>query len=308
MIELYFIQDLCNMNLRNDFSSRSTRREAIALISIRGMAFKLLVLKNDWFFKPNSGYPDFEKLTKLINKAYSKARYKFDIITTQRIKDPTTFLEDFSIDNDKRFCFFILLGSESIFDKIRLEDNFERDFSIPNRNLEESYACDIPEKYYDLLGFDNTSEIEIEEVDCNYVLDDNSLKRVLGTAGLKDCSKEEREVNDTSELALTCFTSFMRNTAPQILDTVIYKYLLEPRYMSSHRLLNTATMKVMLYAEVIREHKLVEYYSSKCGFEFSSEILIEVDDNGKLKNNPFEDNILATRNFHVSFIHREIHI
>lgn len=283
-------------------------KRSIALISIRGMTFKLLVLKNDWFFKPNSGYPDFEKLTKLINKAYSKARYKFDIITTQRIKDPTTFLEDFSIDNNKRFCFFILLGSESLFDKIRLEDNFERDFSIPNRNLEESYACDIPEKYYDLLGFDNTSEIEIEEVDCNYVLDDNSLKRVLGTAGLKDCSKEEREVNDTSELALTCFTSFMRNTAPQILDTVIYKYLLEPRYMSSHRLLNTATMKVMLYADVIREHKLVEYYSSKCGFEFSSEILIEVDDNGKLKNNPFEDNILATGNFHVSFIHREIHI
>lgn len=307
MIELYFIQDFCNMNLRNDFSIRSTRREA-RLISIRGMAFKLLVLKNDWFFKPNSEFPDFEKLTKLINKAYSKARYKFDIITTQRIKDPTTFLEDFSIDNNKRFCFFILLGSESLFDKIRLEDNFERDFSIPNRNLEESYACDIPEKYYDLLGFDNTSEIEIEEVDCNYVLDDTVLKRVLGTAGLKDCSKEEGEVNDTSELALTCFTSFMRNTAPQILDTVIYKYLLEPRYMTSHQLLNTATMKVMLHAEVIREHKLVEYYSSKCGFEFSSEILIEVDDNGKLKNNPFEDNILATGNFHVSFIHREIHI
>lgn len=272
------------------------------------MAFKLLVLKNEWLFKPNSRLSDFEKLTKLVNKAYSKARFKFDIITTQRIKDPTTFLEDFSIDDDRRVCFFILLGSENLFNKIFLEDNFDRDFSIPNRSLEESYSCDIPEKYYDLLGFDSNSEIEIEEVDCNYILDDNVLKRVLGTAGLKACSTEETWVNDTSKLTLTCFTSFMRNTAPQILDTVLYKYLLEPRYMSSHQLLNTTTKKVILNAEVIREHKLVEYYSSKCGFEFSSEILVEVDDNGKLKNNPFEDNILATGNFHVSFIHREIQI
>lgn len=272
------------------------------------MSFKLLVLRNDWFFKPYSEFPDFEKLTKLINKSYSKARYKFDIIRTQRIKDPNTFLEDFSIDNNKRFCFFILLGPESLFDKIRLEDNYDRDFNIPNRNLEESYACDIPEKYYDLFRFDNTSELEIEEVGTDYVLDDRTLKRVLGTAGLKSCNKEEPNACETSELLLTCFTSFMRNTAPQILDAMINKYLLESSYMSSHGLLNTTTKKVILYAEVIREHKLVEYYSSKCGFEFSSEILIEVDDKGRLKNNPFEDNILATKNFHVSFIHREIYI
>lgn len=272
------------------------------------MSFKLLVLRNDWFFKPYYNLPDFENLTKLINKAYSKARYKFDIIRTQRVKDPTTLLEDFAIDNNKRFCFFILLGPEDLFDKIRLEDNYDRDFNTPNRNLEESYACDIPEKYYNLFRFDNTSELQIEEVSPKYVLDDRTLKRVLGTAGLKSCTKEEPKICETSKLALTCFTSFMRNTAPQILDAVIEKYLLEPRYMPSHCLLSATTKKVILYADVIREHKLVEYYSSKCGFEFSSEILIEVDNEGRLKNNPFEDNILATKNFHVSFIHRKIDI
>lgn len=275
---------------------------------LRRMAFKLLVLKNDWFFKPNSEPSDFEGLTKLINKAYSKACYKFDVIRSQRIKSPTTFLEDFSIDKNRKFCLFILVGPENVFDRICREDNFDRNFDIPNHNVGESFACDIPQKYYDLLHFNKNSDIEIEEVDSDYVLNDTTLKRVLGTAGLKAYHTVEPKVHDISKLSLTCFTSFMRNIAPQILDTVIYKYLLEAKYMSSHQLLNTTTKEVILYADVIREHKLVEYYSSKCGFKFSNEILIEVDDNGKLKNNPFENNILATRNFHVSFIHRDTYI
>lgn len=269
------------------------------------MSFELLVIRDSWFLN-RSDKSDFDALTKVINKAYSKARYKFDIIKTPRIKDPTTFVEDFAINDKNRFHLFVLLGPEEGFDQLHQKDSYERNFDIPNRNLNESYACDIPGEYHDLLEFNSQSDLEINEIDHDFVLDDKILKRVLGTMGLKIHNSRDAKDVGTNELLLTCFTSFMRNTAPVLLDTVIYRYLLKEKYMASHKLLKDPTKKVILHADVVKEHKLVEYYSAKCGFVFSREILIEVNEEGHLKDNPFEDNILATKNFHISFIHKEI--
>ena len=67
---------------------------------------------------------------------------------------------------------------------------------------------------------------------------------------------------------------------------------------------------IIIHADVIKEHGLVEYYTKKCSFTKSSQedILIKVDNGQKVDNGVLEKGILASKNFHLSFLERIIHI
>lgn len=264
------------------------------------MTLELLVLNKDWLFGLNQDGIRFEGLSKLINKAYYKARYKFDVITTPRIKNPKCFLDDLQISEKDDICLFIMLGKEEIFAELHQRDNYRRNFNSPTTNLIDSFNCDIPDKYYGLLSLENNPDITIKVANPDYVVDDQVLNRTLGTVGIKRYhGKPHLKAN---ELQLTSFTSFMRNAGPRILDIVIERYLLQ----HNNNFICTTTEKIILQAEVVREHKLVEYYTSKCGFKESHDILVKVNENGYLLDNPFKESMQATRDFHVTYIFREI--
>lgn len=251
---------------------------------------ELVILPKDWFFQGDNSR--FAPLQKLINKSYDKARYKFDIIRSSRIKTPTSLLTDLCVTKDDEINLFMFLGPVEKF-----KEEFIRDFSA-SKNLQEAFSCDIPESLLKEFEFDET-DLKISIADPEFVIDDSILSRILGTVGLR--SYHEEKISDSiKELELTAFTSFMRITGPKLLDIVISRFLVE-RYSLYH--------KILLHADVIREHRLVEYYSQKCGFkqESKEDVLIEAAETFA-GNGYLEKGIVASQDFHIAFISREIDV
>ncbi|KAK6198852.1 uncharacterized protein RJT21DRAFT_51655 [Scheffersomyces amazonensis] len=274
------------------------------------MTFELLILKKEWFYHHRDDQYRFEGIKKLVNKSYDKSRFKFGIIQTQRIKSSQTIPEDLALQDVDDFNLFILLGSNEVFKKLSYEDGYIRDFSQDATNLEQSYDCDIPEKYYTLFDLSKIDDLKITIVDNDFNLDLNIISRSLGSAGFRTYKHTTLKDEDI-ELELTAFTSFMRKAGPKILNLVLDKCILNSKYFS----LLFPTLpplnhykKLILHADVIKEHKLVEYYVSACSFVPSpkDDILLEIADDNMVMAGPLECGIYATQNFHISFIHREI--
>lgn len=274
------------------------------------MTFEVLVIPYSWIHssRPNS---KFIGLRQLINRSYDKPRYKFGIIQTPRIKTVDSLLNDLSIGIDDEICIYLLLGSQTIFDKLETYHGYIRDFSKEATNVEESFQCDIPADFYHFFNLDRLdSEVSVQVVDDDFELDHNVLRRVIASVGMRSFHGESDP--KSKDFELTSFTSFMRNTAPRFLEYVINECLLDPeRFGLLSRKGNLHDFEsITLHADVIEEHNLVPYYVQNCGFEKSNKqsIKLTIDENKRAASGVLEDGILASRDFHIGFIHRTINI
>ncbi|KAG7192473.1 uncharacterized protein KQ657_001874 [Scheffersomyces spartinae] len=248
-------------------------------------------------------------IQRLINRSYDKPRYKYGIITTSRIKSPQLFLKDFGLDGtDYGFCLFVLLGPKETFDKLQRDDGYFRDFETP-ATPGTIYDCDIKKEYEGLFQFDPLSlKPTVTVADNNTVLKGLLLSRVLGCVGFKSSGYEYHPNDDACiRLDLTAFTSYLRGNGPRMIDLVLCNILQDHPshpFLEQQGMVDQSTGKYIIMADCITEHNLIDYYVQKCGFSLTGEedLLIQVGEDGRLRNNPYEDGIKATQNFHISFL------
>lgn len=271
------------------------------------MSFELLVLPAVWFLDETRNEEEqFGSLTKLINKSYSKPALKYNIIQTTRVKSPKSFLEDFSIRKQNgNFTLFLLLAPEKSISKIRHKYQFYRDFEKPTSTEKEAFSCDIPEEYLEELNFTRDSNLEIKVAKKGDVINDDILQRTIGTVGLRN---EKKKVTKSLDLELTCVTSFMRYAASTMLSKIEDILLDEPILLMMVKEGSGPIQAIILHAEVIVEHKLVDYYILRCGFEKSlrNDVLVKVMGTGSLQACPLEEGIRATRDFHLAYLRKTI--
>ncbi|CAH2350241.1 hypothetical protein CLIB1423_01S05666 [[Candida] railenensis] len=267
--------------------------------------FELVGIPNTWFSTADE--ESLRILTRIINKSYDKPRFKFGVIGSSRVKSPQTFPSDFEISHKKPFVLYLLLGPA---DRVKSTlSGVPRDFSVISQNITEAYDSDIPARFVDDLSFDKHSDFSISIVGDDYRITNDILERVIGTVGFKEYVSTGSE--HVKELELTSFTSFLKNSGPHLLEVVIEKVLL--RRTEFDKLFGIDRNKLKSFkinGVVIKEHGLVKYYTSKCGFieAAKEDTLIEVDKDGNLVGNELEDGIIAFKSFHLSYIYRLIEL
>lgn len=260
--------------------------------------FEVLTLTKEWLINVANAQSR-ENITKLINKAYSQVHFKFEYISSPRIKNGDLLINDLEIESSKEFILYVLLGPEDLFTKWKLS-GFERDFAKTTK-LDEIYACNIPEKYLEYLKIDQ-DDLNYTVAGQHFQFDQEILNRVITTCGFKS----SKYIGNDKELTLTAFTSFMRGSASTFLDIVIKQCLFDYKkfkYFSPDDL--SKINKLIIQADVIKEHQLVDYYVNKCGFKKSPKKDIYV---GSPEDCPFQDEVETMKPFHISFIYREVEV
>lgn len=273
------------------------------------MSFEVIALPYSWIHRKGSS-SRFENLLNLINASYNKPRYKFGIIKTPRIKNNQSILLDLAIGVDDEICIYLLLGKDEIFEDLFDKDGYKRDLTKESINVTQAFSNDIPERYYSVFDLGQLSNAGIVFADEEFELTNDVLNRCIASVGLR--SFHDKLKSGIKEFELTAFTSFMRNTAPAFLNFVINNCLLnEDRFakLSQAGLLNDYN-KIVIHADVIKEHGLVEYYTKKCSFVQSlrPDVHVTVAEDMKAAEGIFEKGVLAARDFHISFLEREINI
>lgn len=268
--------------------------------------FELLVFPKEYFVNALGNSVDeasedrTSSITRFINRAYDKVRFKFDIITTPRISENESILDAFHIDSQSGFVLFIVLGPKDPLAKLN------RDFNTPASTTEQALMSDIPSDFCDQenLHFDPTNMIvTVVENDYNFEAD---IQRAIGSCGF--ITKALESQGDKLALELTAFTSYMKKLAPQVLDYSIENFIKTFKildYLFEGGSQSYVFNNIVLEACVIRQHKLVEYYTAKCGFSQSDKKDFIVDATGK-DFGPFDEDISAKCDFNIAFIHRDI--
>lgn len=250
------------------------------------MGYDLVVLPKNWFFE--DVYPGkFDRLANIINTGYDRAKNKYRIIETSRIKKPQDLPIDLQYSPEKDVFLTLLLGLTECFQSIE-----PREFSkVPFLLLQ----------YGNHFGELTKDNVNIHLVDTKFVIDEDIQSRVLSTVGFKthNGSKEE----STVEYEITAFTSFVSGIGSKLLEFVIENTFKDPntRYFDSSKV---AT--VHLHAVVIRDHDLVPYYAKYCNFHRfgQPDLLIKANN----ENSPLEDGIVASRDFHLAFLRRTLQL
>ncbi|KAG8204478.1 Biofilm-induced protein [Candida albicans P76067] len=272
------------------------------------MSFEVLALPYSWVHK-DSVSSRFENLKHLINASYNKPRYRFGIIQSPRIKNNDTVLSDLAIDANDEICIYLLLGKKEKFDDLANE-GYKRDLTKVATTFNQVFANDIPERYYSIFNLEDINTAKITFADSDFEFSDEILNRCIASVGLRSFHGKAKPA--TKDFELTAFTSFMRNTAPVFLDFIINQCLLDSERFEKISFQGSLNdfQTIIIHADVIKEHGLVEYYTKKCSFTKSSQedILIKVDNGQKVDNGVLEKGILASKNFHLSFLERIIHI
>lgn len=260
------------------------------------MSFEIIIFPRSYFLDQSTNK---SPLYHLINKAYDKPRYRFGIIQSSRIKDVTSFNDDFHITNDSGFVLFIVLGPTDVFKRL----NIERDFKVPTHDQESSLTCDIPDEFVDQFHFIQNG-VTVKVADANYDLEDD-LYKVLGSAAFN--VNPSLSSGDLS-LELTAFTSYMKRFGPMFLNYLIEKFIkpLDIIPISQETRISKSQVKSLtLTAHVIRQHGLLEYYVNHCDFASSGEeILAQANKSEHL----LEGGIKALRDFSIASIYRNIPI
>lgn len=262
--------------------------------------FELLVFSRSYFVDlPPEGLAPF---VKFINKAYNKPRYKFEYVTTSRVGSYETFFKDFHITEDGGFVLMVMLGPK---DSLK---TLERDFDSQSTNVEEAFNCDIPQELCDDedLRFD-AKQVVVTAVDKEYRLD-KDLYRVLGSSGFVAVNEGIDNANNELVLELTCVSSFMKQFAPKQLEYCVENFLKTLKileFFKDDEIPSKKFRKVVLEASVIRQHKLLDYYTKHCGFVHSGKPDFLVDFSSK-DSGPFTNQIEISRPFNIEFIHRDI--
>lgn len=274
------------------------------------MTYELLVLPKSWLFARGDPHK-YDVLAKAINKAYSKPMGKYGIIQSNRIKDYSNFLDELQITEGKECFISILLGSEQVFTRIKDETGFKRKFDYEIYPLSKSGSSDIPKEYRNYFEpLTLNSKVKVTIADLSTIIDDKIADRVLGLCGYKTFYESDMWVDDfaskvstTKDYELTSFASFMSGIGSQLLDYTLANFIANPE----SKLINqTNIKKCVVHAVVIKEHNLVPYYTKCCNFHLSEKPDCVVPDSGE--SSLLENGIKASRDFHLSFLRREVDI
>lgn len=270
------------------------------------MSYELLVLPKKWVFESEND-SRFDVLTQIINKAYAKARYRYGIIETSRIKRPETFLQDLQLSSNKDVVLTLLLGTEEKFAAIERDHGYKRQFN-PESEPVQSFDSDIPQEYSTYFEkLTPESHVKYTFAGPGYVIGPEIRNRVLGTVGFKTFSNEDilgdRETHTVQEYELTAYTSFLRGVGPPMLEFVLGKLVQDPK---TSVLNHSRITKCFIHATVIREHDLVPYYIKQCKFirAGKEDTLVSADG----EDSALEAGVLATRDFHLAFLKREVEV
>ncbi|KAJ8140947.1 hypothetical protein OY671_005875 [Metschnikowia pulcherrima] len=278
------------------------------------MPYQLLILTKDWFLSDISP-GKFRVLSGILNKGYSKPMARYGIIQSPRIKDHDQFLDSLqldsgcvSVDSDKDFAVFLLLGSKGDFKRLEAEFAYKRHFNSEIWPLTSANDSDIPIDLAREFGFGPLSRDTVEHVTLAPTdrLGPDIADRVLATIGVKTYTDDghfrESDLSaGTKHYELTAFTSFMRGMGTELLGYVNSAFIstdkptiLRPAHVT----------RVVLHAVVIKEHDLVPYYSKVCGFVPSTHPDVVVSVSGT--DSPLESGIEASQDFTISFLRRDL--
>lgn len=257
------------------------------------MSYEVLVLRNEWLFSDRST-EKYQVLTDVINKAYNRPAEKYGIITTPRIKDADSFIDNLQLHDDQNNFIAILLGSENVFKRIESESGYRRDFTIDPFLPRELAA------HFEKL--DSHSNIEVTVAPADFEVGSSVANRVLATVGFKGIGKASKPIGEL-EYEMTAFTSFLYKIAPQFMELVFRNFL---KMLGFPIHFTPQPSGILVHAVVIRDHELVPYYTKFCGFSRSSrpDLLVSAAD----MDSPFDDDCMASRDFHLTFLYRKLRI
>lgn len=265
---------------------------------------EFLVLSRKWLSEPYG--PKYDKFLKIINKGYSKAMFKYGIIKTPRIKTSMSMLDNFRVHENDDFCILLLLGPEKQFEKLGLNHNYSRKFETPSDSWERSIDCDIPDEYLPQLSFNVDSDVKVTYYNSDEELTPSQVNRVLGSVGFKSYDGDLRSSNlSIKDIEITAFTSFMKRSAPTMLEMAIKHFLKRENELVADF---TSLESIVLHADCIKEHNLVPYYVNCCSFKPSKKEDTFVDVHSASSSGVFEDNLEAYKDFHISYLYRTIDI
>ncbi|KAF6012406.1 hypothetical protein HII13_001661 [Brettanomyces bruxellensis] len=224
------------------------------------------------FVAPLSNWLEIEDLlTRVINRAYDKPRYKYNIILTPRIK--YGLAQDFVIEDINKAILAIWVVP-STGKNIKVEQGDDKD--TVTRKLIENYPIGT-------LDLDNT----LIETEITPLLTKESLKtlegRILATVCLKSYA------NDKNGMEITGFTSFYPNLSSQLM-------LFARNYSLEHHNVQK------LWVEVVQEHDLVPYYEKQGFTLLDSKLCVVNTKTHKSADQPLENGIEASQNFHVALM------
>ncbi|KAI5966546.1 uncharacterized protein KGF55_000855 [Candida pseudojiufengensis] len=261
------------------------------------MSFEILIIPNSWFRNPNS---DFTNLRYLINKGYDKPVQKYGIIQTKRIISNDSFFENLAVLPNDELNLFLLLGSNEKIEELE-KNGVYRDFK--NENIDNAFECDIPKEFGSLFSLNELSDSRIRIVDEDFKFDDNILKRVLTLFGLRTYNYEVSN-QDEINLNLTTFCSFLYNSASTFFEIIISKCLKNSKIYEElyHEPLSNYK-SLIIHADCIIEHNLIDYYITKCKFKKSHKANISIENAGISYKQ-----IKATKNFEIGFLYRRIEL
>lgn len=214
-----------------------------------------------------------ESLCHIMNKGYNVPRFKYNIITTPRVKNNTTLLEDFTIDDPANayliFCF--------------QEPDPNVNLHVINNELIED-AHTTRQKLIDLHP-----HVDLKNTEMRYDVSaggDNLLNlpermddSLLGMICLKPHGEKAFEI--------TGFISFYKNLGTKLIQVC---------ELFAKERLNAKS----LHITAIHEHDLRGMYE-KWGFQFENKVLVPLCNEG-ISNDLLEDNIGATQDFHLDIM------
>ncbi|KAI5953541.1 hypothetical protein KGF54_002913 [Candida jiufengensis] len=260
------------------------------------MSFEVLILPTSWFRNPKT---DLSNLRYLINKGYNKPRKTFGIIETLRIISTDSFFDDLAVLPNDQLNFFLLLGTEEKFQN--LENNgIYRDFK--DEDVQNAFGCDIPKEYRSLFPLSDLPNAKIKIVDSDFKLDDSYLKRVIASTGLRSYDKVSKP--GEKDVILTTYCSFLSHAASDFLDFLISNCILNPKIFKALYSEPLSDFKtIVIHADCIIEHNLIDYYTGKCKFFKSNKPDISIASAaGGYKQ------VIASRNFNIGFLYRRIDV
>lgn len=268
------------------------------------MSYEVLILSESWFFDLQ-GPDHFKVFTEIINKGYSKARDRYKIVASPRICSPDEFLTDLHLQKNHNVTSAILLGSKEVWESIERRTGFRRTFNSDISSDTCSYDSDVPSHVLEEFGPLTLDNVKFTKIGNSEPLDALIKDRVLATAVIQ--ALDEYKVGFTEEelcipqFELTGFCAFGRQVGAKFLDFTIELFIGNRKSPFS---IDQELKKSLLCCTVIKEHKLVQYYTSKCQFRQTNrpDVLISLLD-ATLR---LEDSMRFNRDFHISFLHREI--
>lgn len=264
--------------------------------------YELLVLPKEWLFSSDDPYK-YDVLSAVINKAYSKPMAKYGIIQTTRVKDSAKFLEQLQLTPEKECFIALLLASSDTFSKIEKETGFVRKFDLDVYPLKNCYSSDIPKEYKGYFEPLSTSNVKVTIADSTTKVDSSIADRFLALCGYKTFYGPEKKEQSVREYELTSFTSFLSGMALLLLDYTLEHLLCNAEY-GLMKVDGDRTESCIVHAVVIKEHDLVPYYTKCCRFDLwgHPDSLISASET----NSQLEFGVLASRDFHLSFLRREV--